>query len=198
MNKGNTKVHGDKLQDRDESLAQSEPIATSAGGDGSQQIATSPAATDETAELKARIESLEDSLLRAKADFQNLQRRSAAERSEAIRYANADLLKSLLNVLDDFDRSMDAAEVSDNKDAVIDGVRLVHDNLMKALKDAGLEQVDALGQPFDPNIHEALLQQPTDDFPPGTVVDQVARGYRLRDRVLRPARVIVSKPRDQS
>jgi len=196
MNKGNTKVHGDKLQDRDESVAQGESVATSVGGDGSQHVTTSSAPLDENAELKARIESLEDSLLRAKADFQNLQRRSAAERSEAIRYANADLLKSLLNVLDDFDRSLDAVEVSNNKDAVIDGVRLVHDNLMKALKDAGLEQVDALGQPFDPTVHEALLQQPTDDFPPGTVVDQVARGYRLRDRVLRPARVIVSKPRE--
>lgn len=198
MNKSNTKLHGDKLQEADEALVRGETSAGSMDGDGDQESQTPSAAVDEAAELKARVDSLEDSLLRAKADFQNLQRRSAAERSDAIRYANADLLKSLLNVLDDFDRSLEAAEVSDNKDAVVEGIRLVHTNLMKALKEAGLEQVDALGQPFDPTIHEALLQQPTDDFPPGTVVDQVARGYRLRDRVLRPARVIVSKSREQS
>jgi molecular chaperone GrpE len=191
MNTSRTKLHGDKLQNGDDQMAH-EGVNTEleAGTSGPTPC------MDDVAALKAKIDSLEDSLLRAKADFQNLQRRSAAERSEAIRYANADLLRSLLNVLDDFDRALESAEVTDNRQAVIDGVRLVHDNLMKAFKEAGLEQIDALGQPFDPKIHEALMQQPTDDFPPGTVVDQVARGYRLRDRVLRPARVIVSKPRD--
>jgi len=145
---------------------------------------------------QAEIDSLKDALLRAKADFANLQRRAAAERTESVRFANADLLRSLLGVLDDFDRTVAAADTSDNLKSVVEGVHLVHANLTKALSDNGLEEINALHQTFDPNIHEALLQQPTDEHPPGTVVEQVAKGYKLRDRVLRPARVIVAKTTD--
>jgi molecular chaperone GrpE len=148
------------------------------------------------AELQAKVEKLEDSLYRAKADFQNLQRRSGIERGEAVRYANADLMKSLLPVVDDFERALTAAEASDNLEAIIAGVRLVYNNLAKALRDHGLETIEALHRPFDPNLHEALLQQPTVDYPSGTVVEQTARGYRLRDRVLRAAKVVVSKAAD--
>lgn len=148
---------------------------------------------DPVAELQARIDSLEDSLVRSKADFQNLQRRSANERNEAVRYANAELMKSLLGVLDDFERSLTAAKEADIESPVLDGVRLIHANLQKALFDVGLEPIEAQGQKFDPMIHEALLHQPTAQAPPGTVVEQVAKGYRLRDRVLRPARVVVAK-----
>jgi len=160
----------------------------------STECAAEPIAPDDP--FRAKIAALEESLLRARADFQNLQRRSAVERSEAIRFANADLMKALLGVVDDFERSLAAAEKPDNLVSVIEGIRLVHRNLVKALGDYGLETIDALHKPFDPNIHEALLQQPSDAHPPGTVLEQVARGFRLRDRVLRPARVIVSKKPD--
>lgn len=182
--------------------------------------------SDPIAALQAKADALESALLRAKADFQNLQRRSAVERSEAIRFANADLMKSLLVVLDDFERALAAAEGAEGgqgsatptgearfnpaapagdarfnpalpdapaSSAVIEGIRLVFANLMKALGDHGLEPIDAREVPFDPTIHEALLHQPTTDAPPGTVIEQVAKGYRLRDRVLRPARVVVAK-----
>lgn len=143
-------------------------------------------------QLEAKVASLEDSLLRAKADCQNLQRRSAIDRGEGIRYANAELMKSLLSVVDDFERSLEAAKTSENHDAVIDGVRLVYDNLIKALNAHGLERIKALHQPFDPHVHEGMMQQPSADFSPGTVIEEVTRGYQLRDRVLRPARVVVS------
>lgn len=147
-------------------------------------------------ELRAKSQELEDGLLRTKADYQNFQRRSAIERADAVRYANADVMRSVLSVIDDFERSLKAANTSDNLDAVIDGVRLVYDNLRNALRAHGLEPIEALHQPFDPNVHEAMLQQPTDDHPAGTVIEEIARGYRLRDRVLRPAKVIVSKAVD--
>ncbi len=143
--------------------------------------------------LQAKVEKLEDSLLRAKADYHNAQRRLAIERADAIRYANAEVMKSLLGVLDDFDRSLAAAENSDDLAPVIDGVRLVYSNLTKALRDHGLEGIDALHEPFDPSVHEAIMQQPSTDFPTGTVVQEVAKGYRLRDRVLRPTKVVVSR-----
>lgn len=146
--------------------------------------------TQET--LNAKIDKLADSLLRAKADYKNLERRGVLERSDAIRFANAGLMRSLLEVVDDFERSLAATEPTDENAAMMDGVKLIHDNLLKALSTHGLERIDALHQPFDPSIHEAMMQQPSDEYPPGTVIDELARGYRLRDRVIRPARVIVS------
>ncbi len=170
--------------------------------DTADDAASSPhaaaATADAAAELQAKIAGLEDSLLRAKADFQNLQRRAAVEHADAVRYANAELMKSLVKVLDDFERSLAASAKPDNLKAVVEGVRLVHENLSKALTEHGLEPIEALHQPFDPKIHEALLHQPSDKHPPGTVIEQIARGYRLRDRVVRPAKVIVAKGSDST
>ncbi len=153
---------------------------------------------DDAGTVGAKVAALEDQVLRAKADFQNLQRRAAVERSEAIRYANADLMRSLLSVVDDLERSIAAAEDAEQSSSILDGVRLVYANLVKALSDSGLEVIDAQGEVFDPTIHEALLQQPTTECEPGTVVEQVSKGYRLRDRVIRPAKVIVAKAPGES
>lgn len=161
------------------------------------ESAVEAASPDSIAGLQARIESLENSLLRAKADYQNAQRRSTADRIDAVRFANADLMRSLLNVLDDFDRTLAVAGEATH-DNLIEGVRLVYENLQKSLTEHGLETIEAKGEPFDPTIHEALMQQPSDEFAPGTVMEQVTRGYRLRDRVLRPARVVVAKAADDS
>jgi molecular chaperone GrpE len=149
--------------------------------------------SDPIAELRAEVDSLKDSLLRAKADFQNLQRRSGIERAEAVRYANVELMRSLLGVLDDFERSLAAAGSSDEAKPVVDGVRLVYENLLKALRQHGLEPIEALHRPFDPHFHEAIMQQPSSEHPEGTVLEEAARGYKLRDRVIRPTKVIVSK-----
>ena len=143
--------------------------------------------------LQAKVASLEDAVLRGKADFQNLQKRGAKERAEAIRYANAELMQSLLGVVDDFERSLSAAESSDNAKAVVDGVRLVYENFMKALRACGLETINALHEPFDPHVHEAVMQQPSEDHQAGTVIEEIARGYRLRERILRPTKVIVAQ-----
>lgn len=167
----------------------------SLGRPGSQEDAA-PTAPDPLAQMQAKIDALEDSLLRAKAEAQNIQRRAATERNEAIRFANAELMRSLIPVLEDFDRTFDAAGATDK--SILEGTRLVHANLMKALRDAGLEPIEARGEDFDPTIHEALMHQPSDDFPPGRVIEQVTRGYRLRDRVLRPARVVVAKAPDEN
>jgi len=163
------------------------------------EVATeTPAPVESVEALRAKIESLEDSLLRAKADYKNFQRRSAMQCAETARYANAELIRSLLGVIDDFERSLASAQSCDNLQAVMDGVRLVHENFMKVLEAQGLEGIEALGRPFDPNIHQALMQQPSADAPPGTVLEEIAKGYRLGDRVLRPAKVIVSQAPEQA
>lgn len=163
-----------------------------------EDIVVDPAPeTEAEADPRERVQSLEEKLLRAKADFQNLQKRSANERNESVRYANAELMRSLLGVLDDFERSLSAANKVEPADSVIEGVQLVYENLRKALREHGLEPIVALHEPFDPAFHQALMQKPSAEYPPGTVLEEVAKGYRLRDRVIRPAKVIVSKAAEE-
>lgn len=162
------------------------------------QTETQRAAEADQPSPEQRIRELEDQLLRARADYQNLKRRIMAEKSEAIRFANADLMRSLLSVIDDLERSIDAGTGAQDAGPVVEGVRLVRANLLKALSAAGLEPIEAVGRPFDPHVHEAMMQAPSAEHDPGTVVEELLKGYTLRDRVLRPARVIVAKPADGS
>ena len=144
--------------------------------------------------LKNRVEDLENKVLRARADYQNFQRRAQSERSEAIQYANAEFARPLLAVVDDFERALQAAERTDNLEAVVEGVRLVYENLVKALREHGVTEIDPQFAMFDPNVHEAMMRQPTAEHPPGTILEVIAKGYQLRDRVIRPAKVIVAGP----
>lgn len=188
-------AQGVEVSDKPDDRATTEPAEeTRAVEVDTAGESTEPKDPVETPEV--RIEQLEEKLARARAELQNAQRRHGVERAQAIRYANAEVMKSLLGVIDDFERSLAAAEDSDNLQAVVDGVRLVYDNLTKALRDHGLTLIPALHEPFDPEVHEAMLQQPSADFPSGTVLNEVAKGYRLHDRVVRPSKVIVSKEPD--
>lgn len=182
-----------KKKEKQETMDETQPVEPQVEGDeGAVQAEVQDQEVVEES-LQQTAERLEDALLRSKADFQNFQRRSTIEKSEAIQYANVELMKSLLPVMDDFERSFQAAESAESSDADTQGFRMIYENFMNALSRFGLQPIDALHQTFDPAIHEALLQQPCDEHPPGTVIEEVARGYRLRDRVVRPARVIVSK-----
>ncbi len=135
----------------------------------------------------------QDKFLRAKADYQNLQKRATEEQRNAIRYANADFARSLVQVLDDFERTLEAAEEAPEADSIMSGVKLVYEKLLKLLGDHHIEPIEALGQPFDPHLHEALMQEPCETLPPDSVLREIERGYKLHDRVLRPARVVISK-----
>lgn len=171
----------------------------SANAEGSPTgVEVEPSSSDDSvaptaAEWQAKVEKLENALLRARADFQNLQRRADAERLDAIRYANAELMKSLVKSLDDLERALASTAQTENLTTFAEGMKLVYENLSKSLSEHGLETIEALHKAFDPTIHEALLNQPTAEHPPGTVIEQVAKGYRLRGRVVRPAKVIVAK-----
>ncbi len=136
-----------------------------------------------------------DKLLRATADFENFKKRAARERQEAISYANSGLLLKLIPVLDNFDMALASAALSSDAAAqsMQAGVKMIAAQLRAALVEAGLEEIDAAGQPFDPNFHEAVSQQETAAAPEGHVVQQLRKGYKLRDRLLRPATVIVAR-----
>lgn len=153
--------------------------------------------TDENAgpetltEAQEAIAELNERIVRLTADFDNFRKRAQREKDEARQFANQGLLEKLLPVLDNFEMALTA--VKDADPSVRDGVQMILDQLLGVLKESGVEPVDAMGQPFDPNLHEALSQEETTEVEEGTVVQQVQCGYKLNDRLVRPARVVVAK-----
>ena len=149
-------------------------------------------------ELKARAAKADehwDRLLRTAADLENFKKRAARERIETAQTATAALIQKLLPVLDHFEMAQTATQTAqDDKLASLQaGVAMIQQQLKNALTESGLEEIDASGKPFDPTWHEAVSQQETADVPEGHVVQQLRKGYKLRDRLLRPATVIVAK-----
>lgn len=157
-------------------------------GDAQALAAEVEALRAETAQLKERM-------LRLQADFENHRRRALKEREEAHRYGHENLVKDLLATVDNLDRAIEHARRNDGGDfeGMLQGVDLVRRELLGALAKYGLSEVEAEGVAFDPNVHEALAQVENDEVAPGTIVEVLQKGYRLRDRLLRPTRVVVSK-----
>lgn len=136
-----------------------------------------------------------DRLLRVTADFENFKKRAAREKQEAIKFANESLMQKLIPVLDTFEMALAATQNPSTAglQSLQDGVVMIHAQLKNALAETGLEEVNAVGQVFDPNLHEAVSQQESADVAEGQVLQQLRKGYKLRDRLLRPATVIVAK-----
>ena len=159
----------------------------------------SPAAPQDVDDLKTRAAKADDNwerLLRVTADLENFKKRAAREKQEAIKYANESLLQKLIPVLDNFDMALLAVQsaAADGNQSLQAGITMIHQQLKSALVESGLEEVDAASKPFDPTWHEAVSEKETDEVPEGHVVQQLRKGYKLRDRLLRPATVIVAKP----
>ena len=133
-----------------------------------------------------------DKWTRARADLENYRRRVQKEMDDDRKYAPLSLLKGVLPALDGLDRALRAAKQSLNAEELITGIEMVVKQFDAALGQAGVKPVAAVGLPFDPNLHEAIQQRPSADYPAMTVVDDVERGYTLFDRVVRPSKVIVS------
>ena len=143
----------------------------------------------EGGDAEDRAAALEDQLKRVAADFDNFRKRVAREREELVAHANERLVKELLPVLDDLQRALEAA--AEHEEAALeDGVRLVFRSLQQVLERQGLSEISTDGK-FDPHVHEALLSQPS-EREEGDVLDVLQKGYKLGDRVLRPARVVVA------
>jgi molecular chaperone GrpE len=139
----------------------------------------------------AESEDLRQKLIRWQADFQNLQRRSAKEILEARQWAEGDFAKSLITVLDHFDLALNVDPTKTDAATLLNGVKMTYDELKKVLSSRGVETYDPTNHPFDPHLHEAVMQEPSDK-PAMTVLQTFQPGYRLGDRILRPAKVKVS------
>lgn len=160
-----------------------------------QQPASGMEAAPES-NLQAEVERYRDQALRAAADLENYRKRMIREKEEAIRFANAGLLEKLLPILDNFELGLDAARgdaSAQGSKGIVDGFAMVHRQLGDFLVSSGLQPIDAVGQPFDPKLHEALGHETDAKQPDGIVLRQLRRGYRLADRLVRPSSVIVNK-----
>ena len=150
--------------------------------------------SDSMADLKSQLHESQQRALRIQADLENFRKRSRRELDEGLKYAATPLIRDLLPVLDNLQRAIAAeSEAAGSGAGLVQGVQMVADQLTMTLAQHHCKVIEAEGQPFDPMLHEALLQQPSDEHPSGTVIQVAQTGYQLHDRVIRPAHVIVSQ-----
>lgn len=171
-----------------EPTAPSEPAPEATVVDEAPDGAEAPPADVEA--LVAERDQYLDALRRMKAEFDNFRKRTDRERQSSAALAARDLVTELLPVMDSLERAV--ASVEGQPEGVTAGVGMVRQQLESVLRGRGVAAIDAMGEPFDPNVHEAILSMPSADHGEGTVIEVVQRGYRLNDAVLRPARVVVA------
>jgi molecular chaperone GrpE len=180
--------------------APDEERAETTAPDAAAQTAANGAGTaDEAASLRKERDEFKDLLLRKSAEFENYRRRIERERRELADYAAADLLRDVLPLVDDLERALaaapatqDAQKAASTVQAYRTGVELIHRQLLELLRKRGVTPIDALGTDFDPHLHQAVTQEPSADHREGEVMAELARGYKLGDRLLRPAMVKVA------
>lgn len=147
---------------------------------------------DEIEQLKLKNDDLQNRLVRIQADYDNFRKRTIKEKEELAKYATAKLVESLLNAVDNFERALQASNESKNYDSLIQGVEMVYRQLGDALVKEGLEPIEAIGQPFNPDFHQAVMQVETDQYEAGYVVEELQKGYIFKGKVIRPSMVKVS------
>ena len=181
-------------QDAAQSAHSGAPPAPSPA-DQPQSVSISPAELDQLKTAAARADENWDKFLRAVAELDNYRKRVAREKEELARYTSERVVAALLPVLDNLERALSAAQGHETNDAaMLEGLQQIQSQFRRTLEEVGLKEVVAhAGHPFDPNLHEAVSQIESAEHPEGHVIEQLQRGYKLADRLLRPARVVVSK-----
>jgi molecular chaperone GrpE len=157
-----------------------------------QAVETKKSSSETVEQLRAELDRCKDQSLRCQAELENYRKRAAREMDEHRRYANIGLIRELLPVLDNVERAIRAAEESTDGSGLLDGVKLVAQQLQGVLERHHCVKIEALGAPFDPHLHHAILQQPSEEHPANTIIMVTQDGYKLYDRVVRPSQVIVS------
>ena len=150
------------------------------------------------AQLKSEVDRYKETALRSTADLDNYRKRMVREKEEAVRYANTGFLECLIPILDNFELGLQAAKAGGGQSAILDGLTMVFKQLQDFLSNSGVETIEAVGQVFDPNLHEAIAQEQSAEFDEDVVIRQLRKGYRLKDRLIRPANVVVSKGKPAS
>jgi molecular chaperone GrpE len=150
---------------------------------------------DEIERIKAEAEAARDRLLRAAAEYENFKKRAEREKEEAMKFIAESIVLDIIPILDNLDRAIKSAKSDENRnfEALLQGIEMIHRQMLNVLEKYGVGVIEAEGRPFDPRVHEAILQVTSDEHPENTVVQEFEKGYLLHDKVIRPAKVIVSK-----
>ncbi|MBQ9812766.1 MAG: nucleotide exchange factor GrpE [Thermoguttaceae bacterium] len=157
-----------------------------------EQVVTIPAAEYE--KLKAELDAAKDRALRALAELENFRNRTNRLAQEERKYAGVDLARDMLPLWDNLGLALSIQEPDKNGQAVVDGVKMVHEEFLKVLSKNGINKIEALHQPFDPKFHESVAFVPSEEFPPNTVVVELKAGFTMHDRVVRAAQVVLASP----
>ncbi|MPQ24557.1 nucleotide exchange factor GrpE [Bacillus paralicheniformis] len=144
-------------------------------------------------ELQERLEEKENKLLRVQADFENYKRRARLDREAAEKYRSQHIISDLLPALDNFERALQIDPDNEQTKSLLQGMEMVHRQILEALKNEGVEQIPSVGEQFDPNMHQAVMQVEDEAYESNAVVEELQKGYKLKDRVIRPSMVKVNQ-----
>ncbi|GKW46885.1 nucleotide exchange factor GrpE [Planococcus sp. NCCP-2050] len=176
-----------------DAVEQQEELVLDEAAGPAEETVDAPAEVDEVAALKEELEAEQNKYLRLLADYDNFKRRAQKDRQDAEKFRSQSLLVDLLPVMDNFDRALSVETKSEESASLLKGVEMVQKSLLEAVKREGLEEIKALGEPFDPNFHQAVMQEKDETAEPGIVLMELQKGYTLKGRVLRPAMVKVNE-----
>lgn len=154
---------------------------------------TQESSEEKMAKMQQEVEEADNMMLRLAAELDNYKKRVAKERESLIRYAAQDIILELLPILDNFGRAIESADKSRDFDSFLEGVKMISKQVYEALEKKGVSRIDTVGEVFDPNIHEAVMQVTSEEHPENVVVEELQKGYKLHDRVIIASRVVVSK-----
>ncbi|MET3940679.1 molecular chaperone GrpE [Paenibacillus sp. PvP094] len=182
----------EEQEQQETTAAESQEPVNEAGAAEAQAEEMADQGQDELGRLKAEVEETQQRFVRAQADFDNFRRRTQKEKEELAKYASMKLVTELVPVIDNFERAMATVPEGTESESFSKGIQMIFRQLETVLNNEGLTAMDTVGQPFNPEFHQAIMQVESDEYEEGTVVEEVQKGYMLKDKVLRPAMVKVS------
>jgi molecular chaperone GrpE len=185
---GEPDVENQNSQDNEQTIIEDGTVSGSRSGDGAANASDAPTADQLTAELQ----DAKDKHIRLLAEWENFRRRTVKENFDLVSSANAKLLGKLTGVLDDFNLAFDPKHKSDKLEDVEKGMRLIYNKFKEILSEEGLTEIDPVGEEFDPNLHDALMQQPSETVPENHIAQVLQKGYKAKNKILKHAKVIVS------
>ena len=184
----------DVLEEKDVDTSQSEDTKeTETSGEDEVLNAEIVEESSEGTDLQKEIEALKASELRIRADFDNFRRRTNEENAKRVKFASQSVIEKLIPLIDNFERALQVEASSDDAKQIQAGVDMIHRQLLDILNAEQVEAIDAVGQPFDPNYHQAVMQEPSDEFESGIVTMELQKGYTMHGRVIRPSMVKVAE-----
>ncbi|SER80204.1 nucleotide exchange factor GrpE [Salisediminibacterium halotolerans] len=176
----------------DEAIEESEPVSDEASENTAEHTDDEWVPKSELEDLGVKLKEMEEKLLRVQADYDNFRRRTKQEKEAAAKYRSQNLAESLLPAIDNFERAMMITPEAEETQSLLKGVQMVYNQLLEALEKEGVTPIASVGEPFDPHYHQAVMQEESAEYDSNIVIEEMQKGYRLNDRVLRPAMVKVS------